>query len=188
MGCAVSIVHSCRASQGSSGRLMLVAKSLAVPIGTTAIARDIGAFSLTRALATCRPVADHIHRAGMQASQQVPSVSCGILYQQSRLSGKQTWIRFGCHAGKWSLWSLHNTLLVVPAAVYLVYSAISTSSDHNVYSAQSQGLFNISFSISLFPCHSDINLMTLIPGWWQTLSCRQYSVFMKLDHNLTSGA
>ena len=56
MGCAVSIVHSWRASQGSSGRPMLVAKSLAVPMGTTAMDRFFGAFSLTRALATCEAV------------------------------------------------------------------------------------------------------------------------------------
>ena len=53
MGCAVSIVHSCRASHGSSGRPILVAKSLAVPIGITAMDRDSGACNLTRALATC---------------------------------------------------------------------------------------------------------------------------------------
>ena len=54
MGCAVSMVHNWRASQGSSGRPMLVAKSLAVPIGITAMDSVFGASSLTRALATCK--------------------------------------------------------------------------------------------------------------------------------------
>lgn len=53
IGCAVSKTHSCSASQGSSGSPRLVAKSFAVPSGTTAIAIDLGAFSLIIAVATC---------------------------------------------------------------------------------------------------------------------------------------
>ena len=53
IGWAVSIVQSCKASHGSSGRPMLVAKSLAVPMGTTPMADALGALSLTNALATC---------------------------------------------------------------------------------------------------------------------------------------
>lgn len=135
IGWAVSIVQSCRASQGSSGKAVLVAKSLAVPIGITPMARDFGASNLTSALATCT-----VAQAGRQqtARRTVPTFG-QVLSTSHPVSNSPT------------------------SCKYLIDCAIATSSHYCVDSRQCQRFLDMTLSIRIFPSNTHIYFVTFFP-------------------------